>query len=51
MARYQSQLTGDLEQLRAAYGQQVEVLKSNLSTGLEVKKALIAGKYAHSIQC
>jgi hypothetical protein len=44
MARYQYQLTTDLEKLKTEYVQQVEHLRSNLSTGLEVKKALIAGK-------
>src|SRR3712207_5015017 len=31
MARYQSQLTADLERLKAEYGSQIEALKSSLS--------------------
>jgi len=44
MAKYQSQLTGNLEELKADYTVQVEELKSSLSAGLEVKKALIAAR-------
>jgi hypothetical protein len=44
MARYQGQVTADLEKLKVSYAREVEVLKSSLSSGLEVKKALIAGR-------
>src|SRR5215469_18741611 len=43
-ARYQKGLTEDLEALKADYTKEVERLKNSLSAGLEVKKALIAGK-------
>lgn len=43
-ARYQKGLTADLESLKTDYTKEVERLKNSLSAGLEVKKALIAGK-------
>jgi hypothetical protein len=44
MAKYQSQLTNNLEGLRKDYTREIEELKSSLSAGVEVKKALIAGR-------
>ena len=44
MARYQSQITADLERLKLSYNKEIESLKMSLSTNLEVKKALIAGR-------
>jgi hypothetical protein len=44
MAVYQAKITASLRQLEMQYTREVENLKSTLATGLEVKKALIAGK-------
>ena len=44
MARYQAQLTASLEELKAGTALELERLKTALATGLEVRKALVAGR-------
>src|SRR5262245_15912178 len=44
MAVFQARITTNLRRLESEYTREVENLKSTLAAGLEVKKALIAGK-------
>jgi hypothetical protein len=44
MAKYQSQLTVDLENMRGELNAEIEALKFSLSAGLEIRKVIISGK-------
>lgn len=44
MVRYQQQVTGELERLKADYVSEIELLKGSLSENLELRKAEVAGQ-------